>query len=69
MQVTKVEMPSEDLTYKLSKTTLQPGEFADLELYLNPKMVHEVSGVMKIYTNSKLQPVVPVRIYAGIFGK
>ena len=69
MQITKVELPFEELTYKLSKKTLKPGEFADLELYMNSKKVENLNGNIRIYTTSKLQPVLQMKIFAGVIGR
>jgi len=69
IQITKVELPSKELTYRLSKKTLTPGEFSDIELYLNSNEGEDVNGAMRIYTTSKLQPVLQVKVFAGIIGR
>ncbi|MFZ1082245.1 MAG: DUF1573 domain-containing protein [Candidatus Kryptoniota bacterium] len=69
MRITKVELPSEALTYKLDKNTLKPGEFTDLELYLNPKTIGDVNGQVQVFSTSKLQPVLQLKVFAGIIGR
>jgi len=69
IEITKVELPSEELTYKLSEKILKPGEFADLELYMNSKNVENLNGNVRIYTTSKLQPVLQMKIYPGVTGR
>jgi hypothetical protein len=69
MRITKVEMPSDELTYKLDKKTLKPGEFTDLELYLNSKKMEDVNGEIQIFTTSEIQPLLQLRVFAGIIGR
>ncbi len=68
MRITKVELPSKEISYKLSKDLLKPGEFANLELYLDAKNSHDVDGYIVIHTTSDKQPQLQVRVFAGIIG-
>jgi hypothetical protein len=68
LEITKIDLPSNELSYRLSRKTLKPGEFADLELYLNAKKMEDINGEMRIYTTSKLQPVLQLKLFAGIIG-
>ncbi|HUI29843.1 MAG TPA: DUF1573 domain-containing protein [Candidatus Acidoferrales bacterium] len=65
IQITKVEIPYDEITYRLDKKELKPGEFTDLHLYLSPKDQNNISGFIKIFSTSTLQPVLQVRIFAG----
>lgn len=69
MQITKVELPSKEISYKLSKQLLKPGEFANLELYLDAKSSHDIDGYIVIHTTSDKQPRLQLRVFAGIIGK
>lgn len=69
MRITKVELPSAELTYKLDKQTLKPGEYADMELYLDSKHAGDMDGEIKIFTTSKIQPVLQLKVFAGIAGE
>jgi len=64
-KITKVEIPDSEITYKLDKRKLSPGESTDLHLYLNPKEQKNISGFIQIFSTSKLQPVLQVRVFAG----
>ncbi len=63
--ISQIETPDSEITYKLDKDELKPGEFTDLHLYLNPKEQREITGFIKILTTSKLQPVLQVRVFEG----
>lgn len=69
MRITKVELPSEEISYRLSKRILKPGEFANLELYLDAKSSHDIDGYIVIHTTSDKQPQLQLRVFAGITGK
>jgi len=69
IKIKKVELPSDDLTYKIQKKTLKPGEFADLYLYLSPKAKMSIDGFVHVMTTSTLQPVLQIRVYAGLIGR
>ena len=66
--ITNVESEFKEITFKLHKRTLKPGEFTDLDLYLLPKKMQDINGYIHILTTSKLQPVVQIRVFAGIIG-
>ncbi len=66
IRITKVETPSKELTYKLKKEVLKPGEYTDLNFYLHPKDATNFNGYVTIMTTSELQPVLQIRVFAGI---
>lgn len=68
IRITKVELPSKVLTYRLHKWVLKPGEFTDLDLYIRKKTNASIDGYVRILTTSKLQPVLELRTFAGILG-
>ncbi len=68
LRITKIELPSKEITYKLSKEILKPGEFANLDLYLDPKHSKDIDGYITIHTTSDKQPQLQIRIFAGIIG-
>lgn len=63
--ITKVETPDSDITYKVDKPELKPGEFTDLHLYLDLKKPKDINGFVRVFSTSKLQPVLPIRISGG----
>jgi hypothetical protein len=65
IEITKIEMPSSEITYKLDKKRLRPGEFTELHLYLKPKEERNISGFIQVFSTSKLQPVLQIRVFAG----
>lgn len=68
MRITKVDLPSKELTYKLSKELLKPGEFANLDLYLDAKHSQDIDGYIVIHTSSDKQPQLQIRVFAGVLG-
>ncbi len=68
IRITKVETGVKEITFKLHKKVLKPGEFTDLDLYLLPKKMLDINGYMQILTTSKLQPVLQIRVFAGMIG-
>lgn len=68
MRITKVDIPSKEITYKLSKKELQPGEFANLDLYLDPTSLRDIDGYIVIHTTSDKQPQLQIRVFAGLIG-
>lgn len=66
IRITKVETPSDEMTYELKKEVLKPGEFTDLNFYLRPREAKDLNGYVEILTTSKLQPVLQIRVFAGI---
>lgn len=65
IQITNVETPDSEMTYRLDKDELKPGEFTDLHLYLEPMREKRISGFIQIFSTSKLQPVMQIRVVAG----
>lgn len=68
MRITKVDLPSKEITYKLSKKVLQPGDFANLNLYLDPTNLRDIDGYIVIHTTSDVQPQLQIRVFAGLIG-
>ncbi len=68
IRITKVELPSGAMTYKLHKRVLKPGEFTDLDVYIGTGEKVSIDGNIRILTTSKLQPVLQLRMFAGILG-
>ena len=69
MRITGIKLPFNYLHYKLDKRTLRPGQSAHLEVYLAPDKEGIIDGELEIFTTSKNQPVLPLRVFAGIIGK
>ncbi len=65
--ITNVEVPDSEITYRLEKKVLSPGEYTDLHLYLDLKEVKEISGFITILSSSNLQPVLKVRVFSQVF--
>lgn len=68
IRITKVELPSPELTYKLHKKVLKPGEFSDLDIYVDSTAKSSIDGYVRVKTTSKLQPVLQLRMFVGIIG-
>lgn len=68
IRITKVELPSKALTYRLHKRVLKPGEFTDLDVYIGTNAKVSIDGTIRILTTSKLQPVLELKMFAGILG-
>lgn len=68
MRITKVDLPSKELTYRLNKELLKPGDFANLDIYLNPTNLRDIDGYIVIYTTSDEQPQLQLRVFAGLIG-
>ena len=69
MRITKVGLPSDKLSYKLSKEVLKPGEFTNLEIYIDSRNMGDINGTIQIYTTSKLQPMLQLKVFAGFIGR
>jgi Protein of unknown function (DUF1573)/HYDIN/CFA65/VesB-like, Ig-like domain len=69
MQITGVEVPTKEISYKLSRKVLKPGEFADLSLYIDPADGRDVDGYIVIRTTSDKQPQLQIRVFAGLIGR
>ena len=68
MSITGVVVPTKEITYRISKKVLKPGEFANLELYINPVNGRDVDGYIVIRTTSDKQPQLQIRVFAGLIG-
>lgn len=68
MRITGVDVPTKEITYKISKKVLKPGEFANLSLYINPKNGRDVDGYITVHTTSDKQPQLQIRVFAGLIG-
>ncbi|MCL5267591.1 MAG: DUF1573 domain-containing protein [Bacteroidetes bacterium] len=68
IRITKVELPSPDLTYRLHKSVLKPGEFSDLDIYVDSTADRSIDGYIRVITTSKLQPVLQLRMFVGVIG-
>ncbi len=69
MKITGVEIPTQEITYKLSKKVLKPGEFANLTLFIDPVNGRDVDGYITVRTNSDKQPQLQIRVFAGLIGR
>lgn len=67
IKIEKVETDSPDLTTKIEKSTLEPGKFTDLKIYILPKQQGPLSGNVLIKTSSRDQPTLQIRYYAGVY--
>ena len=65
INITKVEIPDSEITFRLEKAELRPGDYTDLHLYLRINTARNISGFVRILSTSKLQPVLQVRVFAG----
>jgi hypothetical protein len=65
IQITMVEIPDSEITYRLDKSELKPGEFTDLHFYVRPKQEERINGFIQIFSTSALQPVLQVRVLSG----
>ena len=65
VQITRIEIPGSEITYRLDKSELKPGEFTDLHFYVYPKGEKRINGFIQIFSTSRLQPVLQVRVLAG----
>ena len=68
MSITGVSVPTKDITYRLSKKVLKPGEFANLDLYITPTNSRDVDGYIVVRTTSDKQPQLQIRVFAGLIG-
>ena len=68
MRITKVDLPSKELTYRLNKVLLKPGDFANLEIYLHPTNLRDIDGYIVVHTTSDRQPQLQMRVFAGLVG-
>jgi hypothetical protein len=68
MSITGVTVPTKDITYRLSKKVLKPGEFANLDLYITPTNSRDVDGYIVVRTTSDKQPQLQIRVFAGLIG-
>lgn len=68
MRITKIDLPSKEITYRLSRKLLRPGEFANLDLYLDPEHSQDIDGYIVIHTTSDKQPQLQIRVFAGVIG-
>lgn len=69
MRITGVDMPSKELTYKLSRHVLKPGDFANLKVYLDASNSRDIDGYIIIHTTSDRQPQLQVRVFAGVISR
>ncbi len=65
IQITKVEIPDDEISYKLDELKVYPDEFTGLHLYLEAKKEKGITGFIQIFSTSKLQPVTQIRVVAG----
>ncbi len=68
MTITGVDVPSKEITFRLSKKTLKPGEFANLDFYIKPTNSRDVDGYITVHTTSDKQPQLQIRVFAGLVG-
>ncbi len=68
MRITKVDLPSKELTYRLNKRLLKPGDFANLDIYINPTNTRDIDGYIVVHTTSDKQPQLQLRVFAGLVG-
>lgn len=68
MRITKIDLPSSEISYKLSKKVLKPGDFANLDLYIKPTKSRDIDGYLTIHTSSDKQPQLQIRVFAGLIG-
>ncbi len=68
MSITGVTVPTREITYRLSKKVLKPGEFANLDLYITPTNPRDVDGYIVVRTTSDKQPQLQIRVFAGLIG-
>jgi len=66
IEITKVETGSNEITSPTGVAILKPGESTRLELYLLPGKVGGFYGEISVDTDSKLQPRLAIRYYAGV---
>jgi len=66
IQITGIETPSSEITFKLDKRRLGPSEITVLHLYLKPKEEENISGFIQVFSTCKLQPVLQIRVFAGM---
>jgi hypothetical protein len=67
IKIEKVDTDSPYLSTKIGKTILEPGKFTDLEIYILPKQQGPLTGNVLIKTNSKDQPILQIKYYAGVY--
>jgi Protein of unknown function (DUF1573)/HYDIN/CFA65/VesB-like, Ig-like domain len=68
MTITGVTVPAKEITYRLSKKVLKPGEFANLDLYITPTNSRDIDGYIVVHTTSEKQPQLQIRVFAGLIG-
>lgn len=68
MRITKVDLPSKELTYKLDRSVLKPGEYTNIKLYLDATNSRDIDGYIIIHTTSDKQPQLQIRVFAGLIG-
>lgn len=68
MSITGVTVPTKDITYRLSRKVLKPGEFANLDLYITPTNSRDIDGYITVRTTSDKQPQLQIRVFAGLIG-
>ncbi len=68
-EITKVAGEVRGLSFKLDKNTLKPGEYTDLTIYIMPQTAGDISGFVHVYTTSKLQPELQLRLVASVIGR
>jgi hypothetical protein len=66
IRITKVETSSEDVKSHVHIQKLKPGDSTLLELYLVPEKSGPLYGEVFVNTDSKLQPKLAIRYYAGV---
>jgi Protein of unknown function (DUF1573)/HYDIN/CFA65/VesB-like, Ig-like domain len=65
IHITGVEIPDSDITYRLDRQDLKPGEFTDLHLYLKLTEARSISCFIRVSSTSKLEPVLQIRVFGG----
>ncbi len=68
MTITRVDVPSREITYRLDRKELKPGEFANLDLYIKPANPRDIDGYIVVHTTSGKQPQLQIRVFAGLIG-
>ena len=68
-RITRVVSDSKGLSFRLGKKKLSPGEFTDLVVYVKAHTAGELSGFIHVYTTSKLQPELQLRLFATVIGR
>lgn len=64
LAITRIDVPSKEIIFKLSKRRLMPGESAKIDFYLTPPNRRDVDGYVVIHTTSREQPQLPLKVYA-----